>query len=550
MIPARNFVTFEVDDKSCFEVPASSIQNVQLDRMKKQELVIEFKGADAKQFYKALSKITNQGAKKSKAIASFPDMTCKTPRGRYEMELYTDHVHLHGAKYSYKLHHKAIQRIFLLPKPDLFSVYLAIYVSPAIRQGQTSYPFFIMELPRPRDGLEDDDKIDVEMNMDETELAKYDGLNKIMSGPLFEVLSRVLKILSGKKITVPSTNFQSKINLGSPCMSCSLKNETGLLYILESALMFVLKPPTYVHFKEILMAEFDRQGGTTSRTFRLNIETKTMGTHTFSNITAEEYNNLKTFLVEKKVNVDELAQADYNYAALGNQQVGTDHYAERMKQDGDEGSSGSSEDEDFAPGQESDVEEEYDSEAGQGSSGGDSDASSDGGESDDSTNKKPKKSKATAKKEKSPSAAKKRKSKGKVDPNKPKRPATAYIIFSADKRPEMLKEYPGLSLGDFSKKLGDLWKETSEEDRKPYVKQAAEKKKEYEIAMAKYKIDHPESDNESGPKAKKSKASSTPSKLKQTKLTSSKPARNSSTPNDKKVYSAEFIEDSDDMLSN
>eukprot|EP00930_Biecheleria_cincta_P044270 TRINITY_DN303_c0_g1_i6.p1 TRINITY_DN303_c0_g1~~TRINITY_DN303_c0_g1_i6.p1 ORF type:complete len:1318 (-),score=418.92 TRINITY_DN303_c0_g1_i6:568-4521(-) len=70
----------------------------------------------------------------------------------------------------------------------------------------------------------------------------------------------------------------------------------------------------------------------------------------------------------------------------------------------------------------------------------------------------------------------------------PKKPVRADQIFFAEKRSEVMKENPELKgLGPVMTKLGELWKNLSEEDRKPYKDQAAEKMQEYDKAMAEFK---------------------------------------------------------------
>lgn len=39
--------------------------------------------------------------------------------------------------------------------------------------------------------------------------------------------------------------------------------------------------------------------------------------------------------------------------------------------------------------------------------------------------------------------------KTKKDPNAPKRPLSAYMIFATEKRPQVLKENPGIKFGKF-----------------------------------------------------------------------------------------------------
>ena len=44
------------------------------------------------------------------------------------------------------------------------------------------------------------------------------------------------------------------------------------------------------------------------------------------------------------------------------------------------------------------------------------------------------------------------------DPNAPKRPLSAFFLFSQDERPDIKKKTPSLSVGDISKEIGARWK--------------------------------------------------------------------------------------------
>ena len=45
------------------------------------------------------------------------------------------------------------------------------------------------------------------------------------------------------------------------------------------------------------------------------------------------------------------------------------------------------------------------------------------------------------------------------DPNAPKRPLSAFFLFSQDERPDIRKKNPSMSVGDISKVIGSRWKE-------------------------------------------------------------------------------------------
>ncbi|TKC52740.1 hypothetical protein EI555_004600 [Monodon monoceros] len=43
------------------------------------------------------------------------------------------------------------------------------------------------------------------------------------------------------------------------------------------------------------------------------------------------------------------------------------------------------------------------------------------------------------------------------DPNAPKRPPSAFVLFCSEYRPKIKGEHPDLSIGDAAKKLGEMW---------------------------------------------------------------------------------------------
>ncbi|RWW39343.1 hypothetical protein BHE74_00055341 [Ensete ventricosum] len=83
----------------------------------------------------------------------------------------------------------------------------------------------------------------------------------------------------------------------------------------------------------------------------------------------------------------------------------------------------------------------------------------------------------------------KRAKRGKVgkDPNKPKRPPSAFFVFMDEFRKEFQEKHPeNKKVSVVSKACGDKWKSMSEADKAPYVAKAAKRKAEYEKSMASY----------------------------------------------------------------
>eukprot|EP00042_Codosiga_hollandica_P036578 m.280832 g.280832 ORF g.280832 m.280832 type:complete len:216 (-) comp54919_c1_seq28:207-854(-) len=75
----------------------------------------------------------------------------------------------------------------------------------------------------------------------------------------------------------------------------------------------------------------------------------------------------------------------------------------------------------------------------------------------------------------------------KKDPNEPKRPLSAYFVFSNAKRGDLKAADPTLSIGDTAKKLAALWATMSDAQKKPYTDKAAVLKAEYTVKMESYK---------------------------------------------------------------
>lgn len=72
-----------------------------------------------------------------------------------------------------------------------------------------------------------------------------------------------------------------------------------------------------------------------------------------------------------------------------------------------------------------------------------------------------------------------------VDPNKPKRPPTAYFLFLADYRIRMKDK--GVEHKELLKLAGEEWRGMSGEDKKPYEADALVESKKYEEKMTEYR---------------------------------------------------------------
>uniref|UniRef100_A0A0G4G6D6 Fe2OG dioxygenase domain-containing protein n=1 Tax=Chromera velia CCMP2878 TaxID=1169474 RepID=A0A0G4G6D6_9ALVE len=83
----------------------------------------------------------------------------------------------------------------------------------------------------------------------------------------------------------------------------------------------------------------------------------------------------------------------------------------------------------------------------------------------------------------------KKTTKVKKDPNAPKRPRSAYILFTADKRAEIIKKKPEMAkaITEIAKMCGEAWKKIGDKDKKKYQDLAEKDKARYEKEMKSYK---------------------------------------------------------------
>lgn len=531
------------NSEKCFEIPLSNVSHCVTA---KNEVTLEFHqnddapvslmevrfhvpsidGVDPVQsFMERVMQKASIIRETGECIIIFNELQCLTPRGRYDIKIYPTFIQLHGKTFDYKIPITSVLRLFQLPHKDGRQVFFVMSLDPPIKQGQTRYHFLILLFNK-----EEDISVDVKLTENEIK-EKYDGkLSKKMSGPIHEVISKVMRAVVQRKITMPDTSFSKDV----PVVSCSYKASNGLMYPLERGFIYLHKPPVHIRFDEISSINFARSGGST-RSFDFEIETKSGIVHTFSSIDKEEYSKLFDFVSHKNLRVknrgdmeDKVKDDDLVDSDLDDDEP--DAYLQRVREEGrirDEMDDDDEEsDADFVPGQEAEeLPEDYDSNAS--SSGSESSGSESGGE------KRKHKQKEKKHKHKKSSEPKKKSSK-KVDDGKPKRPQSAFFLWMNENRDQIKKDFPSLSLTEVSKKAGELWKELENKDK--WNEMAIKAKSRYENEMKEFKA--------SGGGGESSKKSSKPSAPKKSKVSS--PVKSSGSYKSKEYVSSDDSSGSDD----
>lgn len=83
-------------------------------------------------------------------------------------------------------------------------------------------------------------------------------------------------------------------------------------------------------------------------------------------------------------------------------------------------------------------------------------------------------------------APKKRNKRGPKDPAAPKRASGAYVFFTNEMRPQVLKEYPGIRFVELGKVLGERWRALTPEQKKKFENMAADDKVRFQMEMQQY----------------------------------------------------------------
>ena len=144
-------------------------------------------------------------------------------------------------------------------------------------------------------------KINASQEQLQNEYASKDGkqiLSKEMSGPTYDVLSRVFMALSKIKI-IAARKFESAE--GYKCISCSFGANQGLLYPLEKSIFFIWKPVSYIRHADIAHIEILRMEQSHNiKMFDLQLKLHSKDQPlTFTGIDRAEYENLMRYFLKK-----------------------------------------------------------------------------------------------------------------------------------------------------------------------------------------------------------------------------------------------------------
>jgi structure-specific recognition protein 1 len=91
---------------------------------------------------------------------NWTNMLLTINRGRFDLDMYENSFRMRGKTYDYKILYDSVKKVMMLPKPDELHTLLVFGLDPPLRQGQTTYPFLVMQFRK-------DEEVQLELNMTE-----------------------------------------------------------------------------------------------------------------------------------------------------------------------------------------------------------------------------------------------------------------------------------------------------------------------------------------------------------------------------------------------
>eukprot|EP01029_Cantina_marsupialis_P012085 TRINITY_DN266_c0_g3_i1.p1 TRINITY_DN266_c0_g3~~TRINITY_DN266_c0_g3_i1.p1 ORF type:complete len:511 (+),score=153.68 TRINITY_DN266_c0_g3_i1:96-1628(+) len=227
-----------------------------------------------------------------------------TPRGRFSLEMHSDRFYMRGTSLHYNISYKTIDRLYLLPCPDANKFYFVICLHNPIQANTQRYKYLIMQVSG--------DAFDMELNLTEEECeTKFKGLKPKLFHRTPDMIVRVFKGLSGKKVySTPRDDLYLTAD-SKKAITAVVKNSRGLLFPLDSGLMFLHKPAIWIRYQDItsvIIERYSRQNTTT--TFDIHISGKPqpgradIPKYMFNNIQKKEYETLLRFIESKGVYIE------------------------------------------------------------------------------------------------------------------------------------------------------------------------------------------------------------------------------------------------------
>jgi structure-specific recognition protein 1 len=236
-------------------------------------------------------------------VCTFDKLSFVAPRGKYTVEIFRKYMRFSGGTHVFKVTFKQIIQMFLLPKPGTKHMYFVISLEAPVRLTRKPYFHIAFHFDK-SDMIDSKNPVNLKLTKEEFAMYAEKKIGEKMNGHVFEVVAKVIRALSGKKIIGTNQGYHSFEGFAG--VKCSSKANEGVLYFLEKSLLFLYKPTLYIKYDEIKSIKMARTGTDQAKTFDMTVHLKSAKSHPFSNIQSQERDNIVKLFNAKSIKMDNL----------------------------------------------------------------------------------------------------------------------------------------------------------------------------------------------------------------------------------------------------
>eukprot|EP00493_Phyllostaurus_siculus_P022501 UN22833 len=161
------------------------------------------------------------------AIATFQQVTFRTPRGKFKLDFYADQLRLKSDLLKNSIKYEAIKKCFLFQQPHGKTA-IIISVDPPIRQGQTTYNFLLCEFDQDEEATTTINATDEELKNEYADRSGNQILEQVVTAKMTDILISLFSCLAKAK-TISHSHKTFKSTEGYPCLRCALKANQGYI---------------------------------------------------------------------------------------------------------------------------------------------------------------------------------------------------------------------------------------------------------------------------------------------------------------------------------
>lgn len=227
-------------------------------------------------------------SERGEALGRVSEVMLVAPRGKHDLEFFRQSMKVHGKTQTYTVKYKSIARLFLMNLPGERDVAIVIGLDQPLRSGQQLNHFLVFMVAK-----------DATMvpNLPADKMKEY-NMAADAQQPVYVIISRLIKELSGKTMVAPASDLKTKNNCH--CLRCSHKAAAGFLFPMKKSMIFITKPVLWIRYDDIDFIEFVK-GMSRARSFDILVHFKDRPPVEFLQMESEDGDELIRFL--KSVNV-------------------------------------------------------------------------------------------------------------------------------------------------------------------------------------------------------------------------------------------------------